>query len=81
MKLTNEDLIDKADTVEEKDFWSALVELRAKEIQIKEMHNDSECLYNMNKNQYKYTFNFLFLRYFCYIKMDESYIKGYRYEI
>lgn len=32
MKLTNEDLIDKADTVEEKDFWSALVELRAKEI-------------------------------------------------
>lgn len=44
-KLTNEDLINyfnKAETVEEKDFWSALVQLRAKEIKIEKMYNASE---------------------------------------
>ena len=42
-KLTNEDLRDyfnKADTVEEKEFWSALVKLRAKEIMINKMYNE-----------------------------------------
>lgn len=42
-KLTNEELRDyfnKADTVEEKEFWSALVQLRAKEIMINKMYNE-----------------------------------------
>lgn len=44
-RLTNEELreyFNKADTVEERDFWSALVQLRAKEIKINQMYNDSE---------------------------------------
>lgn len=47
-RLTNEELrehFNKADTVEEKDFWSALVQLRTKEIQINQMYGDSESLY------------------------------------
>jgi len=44
-RLTNEELrayFNKADTVEEKDFWSALVQLRAKEIKINQLYNNSE---------------------------------------
>lgn len=44
-KLTNEELIayfNKVNTIEEKDFWSTLVQLRAKEIKIKQMYDNSE---------------------------------------
>ena len=44
-KLTNEELIgyfNKANTVEEKDFWSSLIQLRAKEAKVKQMYDNSE---------------------------------------
>ena len=44
-RLTNEELrehFNKADNLEEKDFWIALVQLRSKEIKITQIYNDSE---------------------------------------